>query len=69
MVGVTRPEAADAAARLAATVLDMRPLRGAGERLPPIDPDHGWTFRRRSCCLYYRVGGGLCEDCVLLVDR
>jgi hypothetical protein len=68
MVGVTRPEAADAAARLAATVLDVGPLRGAGEKLPPIDPDRGWTFRRRSCCLYYRVGG-LCEDCVLLVDR
>jgi FhuF 2Fe-2S C-terminal domain len=24
------------------------------------------SFRRRSCCLYYRVpGGGLCEDCCL----
>ncbi|WP_068795984.1 (2Fe-2S)-binding protein [Pseudonocardia sp. HH130630-07] len=26
----------------------------------------GWSFRRRSCCLYVRVpGGGLCGDCVL----
>ncbi|MCB5180444.1 (2Fe-2S)-binding protein [Streptomyces sp. SMC 277] len=27
----------------------------------------GVAFRRRSCCLYYRVpaGGGLCGDCVL----
>ncbi|HEY4005420.1 MAG TPA: (2Fe-2S)-binding protein [Pseudonocardia sp.] len=26
----------------------------------------GWGFRRRSCCLYYRVpGGGVCGDCVL----
>ena len=32
---------------------------GYGDRL--------WTFRRRSCCLYYRVpgSGGLCDDCVL----
>lgn len=28
----------------------------------------GSTFRRRSCCLFYRVpGGGLCGDCVLSV--
>lgn len=26
----------------------------------------GWSFRRRSCCLYYRVpGSGMCGDCVL----
>jgi FhuF-like iron-sulfur protein len=26
----------------------------------------GLSFRRRSCCLYYRVpGGGLCGDCTL----
>ena len=30
-----------------------------------LGPD-GEGFRRRSCCLYYRVpGGGLCGDCVL----
>ncbi|MGH3614812.1 MAG: (2Fe-2S)-binding protein [Pseudonocardia sp.] len=33
-------------------------------------PDVAWTFRRRSCCLYYRVrDGGLCGDCVLLSRR
>ncbi|MEW1549916.1 (2Fe-2S)-binding protein [Streptomyces tsukubensis] len=25
---------------------------------------HGPRMRRRSCCLYYRAGGGLCGDCV-----
>lgn len=42
-------------------------LAAAGERRPPVRPDHDWTFRRRSCCLYYRLpGGGKCGDCVLL---
>ncbi len=32
----------------------------------PHRPTSAWTFRRRSCCLYYRVpGGGICGDCVL----
>jgi ferric iron reductase protein FhuF len=27
----------------------------------------GWAFRRRSCCLYYRLPeGGTCGDCVLV---
>ncbi|AYN43465.1 (2Fe-2S)-binding protein [Streptomyces dangxiongensis] len=34
-------------------------LRATGDRAGP-------AFRRRSCCLYYRVpGGGLCGDCCL----
>jgi iron complex transport system ATP-binding protein len=40
-------------------LLETGPLRGTGT----FD---GSTFRRRSCCLYYRVpGGGLCGDCCL----
>lgn len=39
------------------------PLRGAGEFVPfPGEV----VFRRRSCCLYYRLdGGGTCGDCPL----
>jgi len=41
-------------------LLEVPPLRGAGT-LGDGDPP---AFRRRSCCLYYRVpGGGLCGDC------
>lgn len=53
------PETAERVAALTATLLGHPQLRPA------------WTgtagvFRRRSCCLYYRVpGGGLCGDCVL----
>jgi FhuF 2Fe-2S C-terminal domain len=63
---VQRPAVAGWAAEVAEAVLDHGPFAGAGELLPPRDPDLVWTFRRRSCCLYYRVpGGGLCDDCVL----
>ncbi|WSM43606.1 (2Fe-2S)-binding protein [Streptomyces cellulosae] len=52
-----RPDAAARAARLARELLAHPGLSGAG----------GLTatgFRRRSCCLYYRVpGGGVCGDC------
>jgi FhuF 2Fe-2S C-terminal domain len=62
---VQRPATADRAAEVAEAVLAAGPFGGAGELLPPRDPDRNWTFRRRSCCLYYRVpGGGLCDDCV-----
>ncbi|MFD1151232.1 (2Fe-2S)-binding protein [Saccharothrix hoggarensis] len=39
------------------------PLRGSGEFIPfPGEV----AFRRRSCCLYYRLdGGGTCGDCPL----
>jgi hypothetical protein len=70
VLGTARPEAAEHAADMAAQLLAAGPLAGSGELLPPEGPDRGWTFRRRSCCLYYRVpGGGLCEDCVLLSRR
>ncbi|MEV5333317.1 (2Fe-2S)-binding protein [Streptomyces werraensis] len=52
-----RPDAAARAARLSRDLLAHPFLSGAG----------GLTatgFRRRSCCLYYRVpGGGVCGDC------
>ena len=51
-----RPDLSDRAAAIATALLDTEDLRGAGD----LDK----TFRRRSCCLYYRVpGGGLCGDC------
>ncbi|GAA5118539.1 (2Fe-2S)-binding protein [Pseudonocardia adelaidensis] len=64
---VQRPAVADRAAATAEAVLAHGAFAGAGELLPPRDPDRVWTFRRRSCCLYYRVpgSGGLCDDCVL----
>lgn len=63
---VQRPAVAGRAAATAEAVLAHGSFAGAGELLPPRDPDLVWTFRRRSCCLYYRVpGGGLCDDCVL----
>jgi hypothetical protein len=67
LVTVQRPAAARRAAEVAQRVLGTSPLAGAGELLPPRAPDRYWTFRRRSCCLYYRVpgSGGLCDDCVL----
>jgi hypothetical protein len=59
---VGTPEATELAGRL----LAAEPLSGAGDLVAPTGPDLDWSFRRRSCCLYYRVpGGGLCGDCVL----
>ncbi|MEV6808056.1 (2Fe-2S)-binding protein [Streptomyces sp. NPDC051132] len=53
----------DAAARTRALTGELfaHPLlAGTGTRT-------GTAFRRRSCCLYYRVpGGGLCGDCCLI---
>jgi hypothetical protein len=70
VLATERPGSADVAARVAAEILDHPALAGAGERLPAEGPDVGWSFRRRSCCLYYRVpGGGTCGDCVLTRPR
>jgi ferric iron reductase protein FhuF len=66
MLVVERPDAATRAADVAARLLDAGPLTGTGDRLAPTAPDRRWTFRRRSCCLFYRVpGGGYCGDCIL----
>ncbi|MGW2252843.1 (2Fe-2S)-binding protein [Kitasatospora sp. NPDC001660] len=51
-----------AARTLVAELLDRPPFAGTGTlRTGP----HGTAFRRRSCCLYYRVGpgAGVCGDC------
>lgn len=54
------------ATEVAERLLATGPLVGTGELGPPVGPDRDWSFRRRSCCLYYRVrDGGLCGDCVL----
>lgn len=67
LVGEQRPAVAHRAATVAERLLAMGPLAGAGELLDPEGADVGWTFRRRSCCLFYRArDGGLCGDCVLL---
>ncbi|MET8182660.1 (2Fe-2S)-binding protein [Streptomyces sp. NPDC005336] len=56
-----RGEAADRATALVRALLETPPLRDTGT--PASSP---LAFRRRTCCLYYRVpGGGLCGDCVL----
>ncbi|GHD87999.1 hypothetical protein GCM10010508_22270 [Streptomyces naganishii JCM 4654] len=51
------PEAGERARRLTARLLVHPGLAGTGTLT-------GTAFRRRSCCLYYRVpGGGVCGDC------
>lgn len=60
MVAQARPAAATPAHQVVSALLATPWLDGSGSFGP------GWAFRRRSCCLYYRVpGGGLCGDCVL----
>lgn len=52
-----RSEVADRARDLTGELFAHPLLRTAGTRT-------GTAFRRRSCCLYYRVpGGGVCGDC------
>ncbi|MFI8167568.1 (2Fe-2S)-binding protein [Streptomyces sp. NPDC085931] len=52
-----RPGSAARARSLATRLLAHPRLTGAGTLT-------GTAFRRRSCCLYYRVpGGGVCGDC------
>jgi siderophore-iron reductase FhuF len=48
-------------------LLDHGPLRGAGR----LTIEHArLQFRRRSCCLYYRLpGGGYCGDCPITRPR
>ncbi|MBC2866805.1 (2Fe-2S)-binding protein [Streptomyces mexicanus] len=52
-----RPDTGERARTLAARILTHPLLVGTGTVT-------GTDFRRRSCCLYYRVpGGGVCGDC------
>jgi FhuF-like iron-sulfur protein len=50
---------------------DWRPLAALALQHPALGDDSGIidagrpAFVRRSCCLYYRTGGGLCGDCPL----
>lgn len=62
MIARVRPDLADRVGRVAHLLLDAPPLRGASEMTPA-------GFRRRSCCLIYRVAdspSAVCGDCVLL---
>jgi ferric iron reductase protein FhuF len=70
LVAAARPDAASRATVFAEHLLTTPPLAATAALRPPQPPDLRWTFRRRSCCLYYRVaGGGVCADCVLLDRR
>lgn len=58
MLTAARPDQADAATQLVQDLLASGTLQGTG--------DLGTSFRRHSCCLFYRVpGAGICGDCVL----
>ncbi|GAA2133187.1 (2Fe-2S)-binding protein [Kitasatospora kazusensis] len=63
-IGRSSPQLAARARELAARLLELPPLRGAGTSA--VD---GSGFRRRSCCLIYRAApdhaGALCGDCAL----
>lgn len=53
-----RPEVGERAAAIGAALFTHPDLRTTGT-------SRGGSFRRRSCCLYYRCpSGGLCGDCV-----
>jgi len=57
---------ADAGAHLAAGLLSQGELAGTGRFVGPTPDDPRTRFRRRSCCLLYRMdGAALCGDCVL----
>ena len=67
VLGTQRPAALAPATALVRSVLGRRPFAGLGELLDEPSHPTGLGFRRRSCCLYYRVpGGGYCADCVLV---
>lgn len=65
MVGQHWPDAAGRAAAVAQRLLGVPALAGLGELVAPRPPDELWTYRRHTCCLYYRARDGLCGDCVL----
>lgn len=66
LVAAVRPAAAPHAAAVGRHLLTTAPFAATAILRDPAPPDVGWTFQRRSCCLYYRVpGGGICGDCVL----
>jgi FhuF 2Fe-2S C-terminal domain len=66
MLAEAVPDRAEAAGKLAGTMLTLDPLRGTGELVQPDVSRARWFLLRNSCCLLYRVpGAGTCGDCVL----
>lgn len=66
MILTDRPGTAGRAIQVARAVVGNPPLAGLGEFGPEPGHPTGVGFRRRTCCLFYRVpGGGTCGDCVL----
>jgi ferric iron reductase protein FhuF len=64
LVARSRPAAATTASLIVTGLLETGLLTGTGRF------EVGWSFRRRSCCLYYRLpGGSTCGDCVLAPHR
>ncbi|MGA5465358.1 (2Fe-2S)-binding protein [Mycobacterium sp. NPDC050041] len=60
-LAAARPDLRRPVVGLTAALLDSTPLAGSG-RFSPVD----MTFRRRSCCLFYRApAGSMCGDCSL----
>ncbi|WP_332644353.1 (2Fe-2S)-binding protein [Aeromicrobium sp.] len=58
MLTAARPDKAESATALVQDLLASGTLQGTG--------DLGTSFRRHSCCLFYRVpDAGICGDCVL----
>ncbi|GFG64323.1 hypothetical protein MKUB_18130 [Mycobacterium kubicae] len=55
-----RPDLREAVVEVTGDLLAFGCLAGAGVMGPDL------AFRRRSCCLFYRIpGGGMCGDCPL----
>ncbi|HEX6343114.1 hypothetical protein [Umezawaea sp.] len=51
---------------LLATATAMRAATGRAELLTLTGTAEGWRARRRTCCQWWRAGGGYCGECVLL---
>ncbi|MHB9755301.1 (2Fe-2S)-binding protein [Streptomyces sp. BYX5S] len=61
-----RPDLGEPIVRCTKELLGRGRLRGTGELVGGDGPGRVPAFRRRSCCLYYRVpGGSKCGDCCL----
>jgi len=67
MIATAQPDLAARAQAVSAALLRRPPLAGTATGAPVTD------FRRRSCCLIYRVSSGsgpaFCGDCILLGGR
>lgn len=67
VLALSRPRTLAPSLALARGVLARAPFDGLGGFVDEPDHPTGVGFRRRSCCLYYRIpGGDLCGDCVLV---